>query len=388
MKKKLLFTLSISVIGLMASSQTRLTNNPILFITPGNSVTCSGGGIITVDNSFYHVYDLDDYPNIIDTAFFVRMLVGAEETSGGVYNIVGKVHTLVGAPMLANLTLIAADTIAILPDSTLYRIPIPFSDGYAFPGDSLASELHLPANTTASFYPASNTSPESSPTYLVASGCSINDFTTTATVGFPSMHLIMNLYVNQKPMMAGISSSTFKDNQLVYAETDFTGQFTDNDNDGLTMVKVITIPANGDLDLSGTILAVGDTVYTSELGNLKYFPGTGFFGTDNFSLRARDTSHWANTPSVYDIDVINWQVSIDELENSSLVIYPNPANAQITIQITEPIQQIRILDAQGKTVFLRVSDESTVDISKLQNGNYFIEVKTTNGTYQQQFIKQ
>jgi len=377
------------MVGLFANSQTRLTNNPVLVINAGNSVTCSGGGIITVDNSFYHVYDLDNYPTILDTAFVVRMYVGCEETIGGPYNIVGKVHKLLGAPSILNLAFISDDTVAIYPDSSMYRIKIPFTEGYVLPSDSIVAELHLPANTTASFYPASNTSPESNPTYIVATGCAINDFTTMAAISFPSMHLIMNLYVNQKPNMTGISSTVFKNDTLDYLSTDFTNQFLDNDlNDGLTMVKVVTIPSNGVLDLSGTTLIVGDTVMTTELDMLKYIPSSGYSGTDNFSVRAADTTHWSNTPSMYDITVYNWAVSVAELENSDLSIYPNPANSQINIQIAEPILQVRVINAQGKVIFTRISDETIVDVTKLSSGNYFIEVKTDKGISLHQFIKQ
>jgi len=392
MKKNLLFTLSLFLSAVVANTQTRLTNNPVLVINAGNSVTCAGPSpdfFLTAENSFYNVYDLDNYTNIVDTAFIVRMYVGCEETDGGAHVIVGKVHRLVGTPSLLNLTLIADDTVAIYPDSANYRIKIPFSEGYVLPGDSLAAELHLPVNASVSYFPGSNTSPESSPTYIVASGCAINDFTTMASIGFASMHLLMNVYVNQKPTMTGISSTVFKDDTLDYASADFTSQFVDNDlNDGLTMVKVVATPTSGVLDLSGVTLVVGDTIMTNELDMLKYIPNPTYYGMDNFSLRAADTTHWSNTASVYSIQVYNWALSIPEEMSAALTIYPNPANAQINIQITETIQQISVINAEGKVVFTHISDAAIVDISKLQAGHYFIQVKTDSGIYLQKFIKE
>ena len=46
------------------------------------------------------------------------------------------------------------------------------------------------------------------------------------------------------------------------------------------------------------------------------------------------------------------------------------------------------INADGKLVLTRVSNESILDISKLESGNYFIEIKTANETYLKQFIKQ
>jgi hypothetical protein len=389
MKKTLLALMIFGLPGTMLFAQTKITNNPILVINAGNSVTCNAGGIITAENNFFHLYDLANYSNVTDTAFFVRMFVGAEESSGGAYNIVGRVHQLTGAPMLANMTLLTDDTAAIYPDSTLFLMNIMLNDGaYALPGDLLVGELVLPATTTASFYPASNTSPESSPTYIVATGCSINELTTVASLGFPDMHLIMNLYVNQKPQMSGMSSTMFKDAELAYAAADFTSQFNDNDNDGLTMVKVATLPSNGDLDLGGVTLVLGDTIMTSELDMLKYIPNTGYAGSDNFELRAADSSHWANTPAAYDITVYDWQASVEENQSSTITLYPNPASGYVTIQANEKIEQVRVFDGTGKMVLDRRSADKQVDLSPFENGVYFIEVRTGGGFYMEQVVKQ
>ena len=387
MKTNLLLAICIVTSSLLANGQTKITNNPITVINSGNSVTCNAGGIITGNNSFYNVYDIANYPNIVDTAFFVRVKVGCETTSGGAYNIIGRVHKLVGAPVLANLTLLADDTIAIYPDSSTYLIQIPYNDGYALPNDSLASELLLPANTTASFYPASNTSPESSPTYIVAADCSINDFTTMSSVGFPMMHLIMNLYVNQKPLMATVNATAFKDNDLNFTAADFTNQFTDNDNDGITMMQILALPSNGVLDLTGTSLIVGDTVLTSELASLKYIPNTGYSGNDNFQIRVRDSSHWSNGAANVDITVYNWALAVTELENSDLQIYPNPANDILSLKVDGTISSVRIVDFNGKLVTTSSVLTNTVDVSQLAVGSYFILVETELGRSIQQFVK-
>lgn len=387
MKKKLLYALCIFFAGSNVFGQTRITNNPVVVINAANSVTCNSGGFLVSENSFFQLYDLDNYANITDTAFFVRMQVGCETTTGGAYNVVGAVYTHVGSANLVNLTLISDDTAAIIPTAGPYLMFIPFDQGYALPGDSLASEFRLPLNGAITFYPASNTSPESNSTYLVATGCVINDLTTVASVGFPDMHLIMSLYVNQKPNMADMTKTIFKDDSVYFAATDFTTNFSDNDNDGLTMMRVTTLPANGTLDLNGTVLAVGDTVLTTEMDLLYYIPTTGFSGSDNFSFTARDSSHWSNTPTIVDVTVVNWQVGINETTVSEVGVYPNPASKQITIELSEQIQEVKIFSADGKLILTDISGEKNIDISVFENGAYFIEIKTVNGNYSSRFIK-
>ena len=70
MNKKLTL-LILLLIPFLANTQTRITNNAAVGIAGGNSVACAGPTptfIITTDNSFFHIYDLEDYPNIVDTA--------------------------------------------------------------------------------------------------------------------------------------------------------------------------------------------------------------------------------------------------------------------------------------------------------------------------------
>ncbi|MBI3135425.1 MAG: T9SS type A sorting domain-containing protein [Bacteroidetes bacterium] len=386
MKKTLLSGVALFVLTASSFAQTKLTNNPDLTITTGNSVTCNSG-VNSVENHFFQYFDLADYVNISDTAFFIRMQVACESTAGGAYDIVAKMHSAVGTANLANLTLIISDTVAATPDATMYLTEIPFTGGYALPGDSLAGEFNLPISGTASFFPGSNASPESNPTYIVADGCGIMDLTTMSAVGFPDMHLIMNIYVNQKPTLAGFATNVLNNAQLNFLATDFTSQFADGDSDGLTMMKVVTVPANGVLDLGGTALAVGDTILDTELSTVTYTPNSGYVGSDNFSLIARDTTHWSNTPAVVDITVTDYQAGLVENQTGSVSLYPNPASKQITVQVTETIQQIRIFTVEGKLLMTRVSDETLVDISKLENGVYILEVKTASGLFTSRFIK-
>ncbi|MBL7897366.1 MAG: T9SS type A sorting domain-containing protein [Crocinitomicaceae bacterium] len=389
MNKKLTL-LTFMMISLWANTQTRITNNAAVGIAGGNSVTCNAGGIISTDNSFFHIYDLENYTNIVDTAFIVRMKVGCEETSGGAYNIVGKVHHITGAASYANCVLIADDTTAIFPDSTLYRINIPFNDNYIYvlPNDSLACELHLPANLTASFYPGSNTSPESSPTYIMANGCTIPDMVTVSSIGFASMHVIMNLYVNQRPILADMTPSIFKDDSVYFSAAEIDNIWTDNDNDGFTMIKVSSLPTNGILDLAGTTLVLGDTVLSTEIDQLYYIPNAGYSGSDNFSFIGRDSSHWSLAPSNVDVTVINWQVGIEENNVQPVVVYPNPASKMITVSADGVIEYVRIFNTEGKLVYSKVSEENTIDISSFENGTYFIEIKTDQNTITNRFIKQ
>jgi hypothetical protein len=391
MKKSLLFVFLLGMIALDSAAQTRLTHNPNTGIG-NNSAVCAGPSpdyFLTAENRFFHFYDLDTYTNITDTAFFVRMLLSTQETAGGAYNIVGRVHRISGPFSVSSLFFLADDTVAIpYPDSTKYLITMPFGDGYALPGDSLASEFFLPVNPAVKFFPGSNGFPQTGLTYFVAPGCAINDFTSVATLGFPGMHMIMHLYVNQKPMMANTSFSVFKDAQLAFTAADYTAAFTDNDNDGLTMLRLESLPANGVLELSGTPLVQNDTVMTSEIDQLVYIPNAGYAGTDNYQFRAADSSHWANATATFDVTIYDWQASVAENSIHSPSVFPNPSSGLFTINAASVIERIRVFDESGRLMPTVLQAEKLLDLTGFENGIYLLEIKTGEGVFFSQIVKQ
>jgi hypothetical protein len=388
MKKNLLLVFGSILCTTTAFNQTPVTINTDQTIAAANSVTCNSGGIPASENRFFHIYDLADYSMITDTAFFVRARVSVETTSGGAYEIAAKMHHIVGAPLLANMTLIVSDTAAIIPNATNYFMNIPFSSGYALPGDSLVAEYNLPAGSVATFFPGSTITAAIGSTYIVATGCSINELTTIASLGFADMHLIMTVYVNQKPMMNGFARSVVNNVSLDFVAADFTAEFSDNDNDGLTMVKVVTLPANGTLDLSGTTLAVGDTILDSELDLLSYIPNAGYVGAESFSVVARDSSHWSNTPAVIDITVIQFGLGNSEHEIESVFLSPNPVSDVLTIRLNDAIKSYKIVDASGKEIMLHMNANNQIDVTELPAGTYFFIAETGTGTSINQFVKQ
>ena len=73
---------------------------------------------------------------------------------------------------------------------------------------------------------------------------------------------------------------------------------------------------------------------------------------------------------------------------SSISIYPNPANTSINIDIpSNTNSQITISNVMGE-VIIKVDNQNEIDISKLSNGLYILSVKQEQSVYTQKFIKQ
>jgi Leucine-rich repeat (LRR) protein len=69
-------------------------------------------------------------------------------------------------------------------------------------------------------------------------------------------------------------------------------------------------------------------------------------------------------------------------------IYPNPAVSLLTIETTEEIISKEVIGLDGLVKLEDSSSANTLDISTISSGVYFVRIKTQNGMYQDQFVKQ
>ena len=99
--------------------------------------------------------------------------------------------------------------------------------------------------------------------------------------------------------------------------------------------------------------------------------------------------------SGFDIDaigIIHNTVSIkEEVQNSnSISIYPNPSTGLFSISSKEDINSVSIFNSVGKLLFLQeyisVSNKTTVDLSQLKQGVYYIKISSRSGIITKQII--
>lgn len=78
-------------------------------------------------------------------------------------------------------------------------------------------------------------------------------------------------------------------------------------------------------------------------------------------------------------------------EGLGVRLYPNPVSSIITLQSNLSIQksEIKIFNLLGETVLTQTDySNSTLDVTELRNGIYFLQIKTNNKLFTQKFIKQ
>ncbi len=81
--------------------------------------------------------------------------------------------------------------------------------------------------------------------------------------------------------------------------------------------------------------------------------------------------------------LIENNLAVSELNSFKFTIYPNPSNGLISVRSSEQISEIRVYNLVGQTIFTMNGVNSNtienVDISNFSNGQYFIEVVTSEG---------
>ena len=81
-------------------------------------------------------------------------------------------------------------------------------------------------------------------------------------------------------------------------------------------------------------------------------------------------------------------MDMDEHSPQAIRVYPNPVTDVLRVDLAEPIQRREVLDVTGKTVLQTAWGASTLDVSQLQPGTYFLNVFTKDNLYRSTFVKE
>lgn len=84
-------------------------------------------------------------------------------------------------------------------------------------------------------------------------------------------------------------------------------------------------------------------------------------------------------------------LGVDELNNGKdCIIYPNPSSYKIIVAIKGNInvEKLILFNIEGKEVFVSNTNVKEIDVSKLSDGLYFLEVSTSDGVLVEKVIVQ
>lgn len=187
---------------------TMITQSTSQSIVTGNSVACNSTGLHT-DNSYYRAFDLTNDFSISTVWYVYKVDVGIEQASGtaATQPVAVKLYSASTTNLAtATLTLLGEQTFDLPNPTAEVVVPFTFTTPITVPaGTILAVEFFTPDGQTAGngIFIGSNTDAENDPSYIMAAECGLNAPTTTAGIGFPGMHIVMNVWGD---IVLGVSS--------------------------------------------------------------------------------------------------------------------------------------------------------------------------------------
>lgn len=143
----------------------------------------------------------------------------------------------------------------------------------------------------------------------------------------------------------------------------------------------------------------GNTWWTQEIINLNE---AAWLGIENIQCLDSDTCIAGDGYSLYKtangggplLEQVGHQVFLGTDENVkqpyNLSIYPNPTTNQISISANQIIQEINIVDLNGRLVYSESTNglNTTIQVGTLSTGVYVVHVKTKEGSIRRKIVKQ
>lgn len=150
--------------------------------------------------------------------------------------------------------------------------------------------------------------------------------------------------------------------------------------------------AGGTLQMTATILPIN----ASQSVNWGIISGSSFATIDASGLLTATangtvtvggmTTDGTNLFDTQDIVITGQTSGINDNETNLLSVFPNPANNQIEIIGSTPIESISIYNTNGQLIL--TTNENGIDVSDFPSGLYYVVVNSQNGIAQTRFVKQ
>lgn len=276
---------------------------------------------------------------------------------------------------MKNITLIIG--FLLLTNFTFSQVILPYSTGFDNASEQNGWVEFKKEATTFSHWDFSSSNSNSSP------NCISHDYSPSSGIT-----LTDNWFVS--PAFEIKSGGNL--DEISYMFSGFSVPATDD------TIAVYLLQGSQDPDLATQVLLfdfrnseyVTDNTYrTKENIGLPAFSGLSYL-----AIRYKNSDCSSNWLTVHfdDITISGGTVGLHNLGLNEINIYPNPTSNEIHIDNTlNSINSFRIIDNLGNTYFnsqKNITEDIKLDISKLNNGVYFIVLNTKNGILSKKIIIQ
>jgi hypothetical protein len=174
-----------------------ITHSQSQAVTSGNSVSCNLSNIHAA-NAYLREFNLTSFGitgpfDVSSVEFGVESANAGSGTSQPIRVRLYRKINPAGALVYANLSAVTTANVSI-PDQGLSRYTAPIA-GTLPAGSVLVVEVFTPSGTADgnSFFIGSNSAGQTAPSYLAAAECGVPEPVSVATIGYPNMHIVMNV---------------------------------------------------------------------------------------------------------------------------------------------------------------------------------------------------
>jgi len=167
--------------------------------------------------------------------------------------------------------------------------------------------------------------------------------------------------VNEPPVVSDFTKTGPEDNDILFAATNFTSKFSDVDGDSMTRIKIISLPANGTLKLSGVAIAAGQEITLANLANITFTPDANWNGLTIFEWNGFDGTSYANVDEQINIFITTG----NDAPTVADLLKSGPEDTDITFAATDFTSRFTDLDGNPMTKMKVVSlpSNGTLELS-------------------------
>ncbi len=199
---------------------------------------------------------------------------------------------------------------------------------------------------------------------------------TTLPVDITDQATITILNDDHHPVASLIEKTGNEDIPVIFSPNDFTNSFSDDDDDALVKVEVVSLPLNGTLRLNGSPISIGQEIDLSELGNITFIPSSNWNGTTSFLYNATDGINWAQADASITVRINPINDSPEAIDDKVVTEEDTPVSGSVITNDSD-------IDGDRLTVVRYVIDGTTYNAGNLVEisdiGSLVIE---SNGSFE------
>ncbi|MFT3740215.1 MAG: Ig-like domain-containing protein [Breznakibacter sp.] len=181
------------------------------------------------------------------------------------------------------------------------------------------------------------------------------------------------LAINPFPAIANTTISGTEDQTVIFTQTDFTNAFPDLTGP-LDKVMILSLPANGSLNLSGVPTAQNAEIVLADLDNITFVPDANWNGSTSFSCKGSDGTGYSDTPADISISI----AAVNDLPTLSNITKNGNEDEALTFSDTDFLSAFT--DVDGSLAKIKITSLPGNGTLKVSGNPISVNGEITTGT--------